>query len=136
MARPKTLTQVSTVPAGEFVSLLEGIQGRFIVGPALVLIALNREAVGLNVEVTIGSEQVMPSGPTNVNATADELPSIRDDTIITSAGGVGEEIIIRAQNTTAGALQARAVVRIIEVDDLAIMQAMTQRGLVPQLLGS
>lgn len=136
MARPKTITQVSSVPAGEFVSLLEGIQGRFLTGPAMVLISLNRAAVGVNVEVTIGSEQVMPSGPVNVNATADELPSIRDDTIITSAGGVGEEIIIRAQNTTAGALQARAVVRIIELDDLDMLAFLATKGLVPAIQAS
>jgi len=136
MARPKTITQVADVLAGATVSLLEGIQGRFIVGPAAILISLNRGAVGLNTEVTVGSEQVMPSGPVNVNATADELPSIRDDTIITTGGTGGEEIIIRAQNTSGATIQSRAVVRIIEIGDVEMMQFLASKGLIPQMSGS
>jgi len=132
MARPKTLTVVSSVPAGQTVSILEGIQGRRLTGKSVVQISLNREATGLNVECTIGSEQVLPSGAVTVNATAGELPSIRDDTIVESAGDNGEEVLIRAQNTTAGALEARAIVRITELDDAALIGFMKAQGIVPQ----
>lgn len=132
MARPKTITAVSDVPAGETISILEGKQGRRLTGPAVILVSLNREAVGLNLEVTVGSEQVLPSGAVTVNATASELPSIRDDTIIETQGVNGEEVLIRAQNTTAGPLEARAVVRIFELDDRALILFMKAQGLVPQ----
>jgi len=131
MARPKTLTAVSNTAAGATDSLLETKQGRRLVGPSVVQVSLNRQAVGINIEVTVGSEQVLPSGAVNVNATADELPSIRDDTIIETQGVSGEEVLILAQNTTAGALQARAIVRITELDDMALIQFMKAQGLVP-----
>jgi len=130
MPRPKTLTQVFDVAAGATESILEGIQGRFIKGTAIIQISLNREATGLNTEVTIGSEQVLPSGPVNVDATADQLPSIRDDTIVTTVGQNGDEIIIRAQNTTGAAIESRAVVRITEFDDQELIRLAIAAGII------
>lgn len=130
MARPKTLTSNFDVLAGESKNILEGIQGRFLKGIAIVQVSLNRGATGLNTEVTIGSEQVLPSGPVTVNATADELPSIRDDTIITTVGGDGDEVIVKAQNTTGATVQSRAIVRITEFDDNELILFATQKGLI------
>ncbi len=130
MARPKTLTQVFDVLAGQSVNILEGIQGRFLKGVAIVQVSLNRGASGLNTEVTIGSEQVLPSGPVTVEAAADELPSIRDDTIITTVGGNGDEVIVKAQNTTAGTIQSRAVVRITEFDDNELILFAQSKGII------
>jgi len=124
MAKPYTMAQNVDVAATTLTNLLEGLRGRILSGPSLIQISLNREAVGVNVSVLVGGESVMNNGLVTVLATLGVMPSIRDDTIVTTFGDGLDEIIIDADNTTAGALEARVIVRVTEIDDVALAQAM------------
>ncbi len=124
MPKPYTISVVVDVAATTVTNLLGSLRGRILSAPSLVQVSLNREAVGVNVSVLVGGESIMNNGLVTVLATLGVMPSIRDDTIITTFGDGQDEIIIDADNTTAGALETRAIVRVTEIDDVALAQAL------------
>jgi len=126
MAKPYSITQVSSVPAGGSVkNIIEGIAGRIIPEDSLVEVAANMGDADVSLQMTIGPDQVLPDGPVNLEASAGVLPSIRDDMIIRTFGKSGDEMILRAANTDAvSAAQIRVVIRVTPVDDAVLVESM------------
>jgi len=124
MAVPYTMTRVQDVGIGATENIIQGLTGRSLVAPARVQIALNRENVNVSFTVLIGSERVMLNGAAAVQATAGVLPILPDDMYIDSFGRAGDEIIIDATNVDAAASEARAIVKVTELDDVALQRAM------------
>jgi len=130
MASPYTITNVTDVAANSTSSLIQGDSGRTLQAASRVQIYANREAVGLAYTVTIGSERIMLSGLTSINAVAGDIPTLPDDGIIDTFGMPGNEIIIEATNSTGAAIEGRVLLRITEVDDNALAMAMQNLGQV------
>jgi len=126
MAKPYSITQVSSVPSGGSVkNIIEGIAGRIIPEDSLVEVAANMGDADVSLQMTIGPDQVLPDGPVNLEASAGVLPSIRDDMIIRTFGKSGDEMILRAANTDAvSAAQIRVVIRVTPVDDAVLVESM------------
>ena len=115
-----SIAQVTSVPANDTViNIIANKPGVKL--PAVlnvVDIYLTREAVGIEFNVTIGGSNVYPQpGPANISTVAGSLPSTEDDEVITVIAQGGDEVVIAASNGSAGALEARALVKVMPVDD-------------------
>lgn len=135
MASPYTIAAISDVPATGESSLLEGKSGRTVEGQARVQVYMNREAVGVLVDIFVGSARTMVAGIVPINATVGDAPSTRDDLVVDTFAFPGDEIVIRATNSTAGALEARAIVFVTEVDDVALQSCMAQLQATGGIIG-
>jgi len=130
MARPYTITQVSSIPLSDAIqNIIEGIAGRTLAEDSLVEVAANMGDADVSMQMTIGGDQILPAGPVNLEAGAGVLPSVRDDLIISSFGKAGDEMIIRGQNDdAAAAAQLRVVIRVTPIDDVVLARAMSEFG--------
>jgi len=121
-----SIAQVTSVPANDNVNnIIANKPGvKLPSGINVVDIYLTREATGIEFNVTIGGSNVYPQpGPANINAVAGTLPSTQDDEVISVVAQGGDEIVIAASNGTAGALEARALVKVMPVDDAMLRTA-------------
>jgi len=115
-ARGQTVTAISDLPANDTVDDIVGdLPGMTLARRSVVEIFLTREAVGVLATVNIGGSVVMPQGPVNIDAVVGTVPSVQDDGIISVVASAGDKIIISGTNTTAGALELRALVKIMPV---------------------
>ena len=126
MASPYTISTINDVAATSTENLLGNLKGRVLSAPSRVQIALNTEAVTQRVSVLIGGENVLDSARVTLQATVGVMPVLPDDNIINTLGDQGDEIIINATNSTAGALETRAIVRVTELDDAAVLRALAE----------
>jgi len=95
---------------------------------SVVDIFLTRESVDVQFNVTIGGTNVYPQpGPANINTVAGTLPSTQDDKVITVVAQGGDEIVIAASNANAADQQARALVKVMPVDDAQLRSAQNIR---------
>lgn len=78
---------------------------------AQIEVAIVAEATGLLVSVQSGTDVLQEDGPPIIVA-ANGMPRYPDDFFLTDVASAGEKISIKARNPTAGAINARAVVRI------------------------
>jgi len=130
MARPYSITQVSSIPLSDAIqNIIEGIAGRTLAEDSLVEVAANMGDADVSMQMTIGGDQVLPAGPVNLEAGAGVLPSVRDDLIISTFGKAGDEMIIRGQNDdAAAAAQLRVIIRVTPIDDVVLARAMSEFG--------
>jgi len=115
-----SIAQVTPVPANDNVNnIIANKPGvKLPQGISVVDIFLTREANGIEFNVTIGGSNVYPQpGPANINTVQGSLPSTQDDEVITVIAQGGDEIVIAASNSTAAPLEARALVKVMPVDD-------------------
>jgi len=115
-----SIAQVTSVPANDNVNnIIANKPGvKLPAGANVVDIYLTREGVGIEFNVTIGGSNVYPQpGPANVNTVLGSLPSTQDDMVITAIAQGGDEVVIAASNGSAAALEARALVKVMPVDD-------------------
>lgn len=113
-ARGSTVTAISDVPANDDVAdILDGKPNMTLKRRSAVEIYLTREAVGILATVLIGGSVVMPQGPVNIATVVGSIPSVQDDGIISVIADAGDEIIVAGTNTTAGALELRALVKLL-----------------------
>jgi len=124
MASPYTISRVQDVGIGATENIIQGLTGRTLVAPSRVQIALNRENVNVSFTVLVGAERVMLDGGARVNPTAGDLPILPDDLIIDTFGRGGDEIVINANNADAAASEARVIIKVTELDDVALQRAM------------
>ena len=124
MARPYTIAAVVDVPANDESSLIEGKRGRTLDEPSRVRIFANREAIDVVLEITIGDSSAGQGILAQINTLNGSKPVVPDDLIVDSFGMGGEEIVIRAQNLTAGALEARVLIFVTAVSDVTFQQAL------------
>jgi len=133
MASPYTITRVESIAAAKTANIIAGQTGRTLVAPSRVIIALNRQVVEILFDIFIGSERVMVQGSAAINTVAGDIPILPDNVYIDTFGNAGDEIILNATNTNAAAKEARAVIIVTEVDDVALQQCMDQlatRGII------
>jgi len=129
MASPYTLANIVDVAATATANLLEGLRGRFLPEPSRIQVFLNREAVGILFNMTLAADQILEDATVAINAAVGVAPSTRDDLITTTFGEGGAEIVLRARNSTAGALEARCIIFVTPLDDVALQNAMASLGL-------
>jgi len=111
-----SIAAIADIPLADSVAnVIADLPGVKLARRSLVQIFLTREAVLVLASVTIGGTQVYPAGPVNINTVVGSLPSTQDDMVIESVGGAGDEIIIAGTNTSAGALELRALVKVMPV---------------------
>lgn len=129
MAQGYSITGVSDIPANDAVdNVIANKRGRTLQRMSVVDIYLTRESVDVQVSVTIGGTEVFPLGPANIDTVAGSLPSTQDDNVITAIGLPNEEIIIAGTNANAAAQELRALVKVMPVDNSAIVAALNLRG--------
>jgi len=132
MARPYTLSTIEDIPATNSVNnILNGLQGEILPENSQVDIALNGESVDVTAQVTIGADNVFPTGRVSLETTVGILPTLPDDRIIRTFGNGGERIILRGNNSNAAAQELRAVVQVTPIDDMVALQVMQQLGRIP-----
>ncbi len=129
MASPYTIPTITDVVAGATTNLLTGLFGRVLAFQSRVQIALNSELVTDRVSVLIGGETIMDNGRVTTVAGAGIMPSVRDDNLITTFGNGGDEIIINGFNSAGAASEVRAIVRVTEIDDVALLKAQAELDL-------
>jgi len=130
MARPYTITQVTSIPLNSVVeNIIEGIQGRIVPQDSFVEVAANMGDADVSMQMTVGADQVLPPSPVNLEAAAGVLPSIRDDKIIETFAQGQDELIIRGQNLdVVAAAELRVVIRVTPIDDVQLVSAMRAFG--------
>lgn len=114
-----SIAQVFAVPiGGSENNIIANKPGVKLPATSLVDIYLTRESVDVVFNVTIGGTNVYPQpGPANISTVAGSLPSTQDDKIISVVAAKGDEIIISASNQNAALQEARALVKVMPIDD-------------------
>jgi len=74
--------------------------------------------------VLIGEANVGENLDVQLATTSGDMPSLRDDLFIRSFGKPGDEMIINATNNDAAAQEARVIIRVTEIDDVVLLQAL------------
>lgn len=127
MAGAYTISNVTDVPLSTTVSILAAERGRTLPEASRVQIFANREDADISFNITLGADSITEDQGAAINATAGDLPSTRDDKIADTFGNAGDELVIRARNQgAAAAKEARVIVFITPVDDVALQNAMNQ----------
>lgn len=115
-ARGQSITGITDIAAaGDIDNVIKNKPGTVLSRRSAVQIFLTREAVEVLATVTVGGSIVFPQGPVNLVATVGTIPSTQDDLIIEVIAQKGDEIIIAGTNSAAGALELRALVKIMPV---------------------
>ena len=90
-------------------NILAGSSFEFLRGNSVVSIGLCGSATGLVANIQSGADIVLEESPLLVKTT---MPTIPDDMYYNDVGVSGDRLVIRARNTTGGALTIRAVVQV------------------------
>jgi len=130
MASPYTISRVQDVAANSEENIIEGQTGRTLVAPSRVQIYLNRESVDVTFTILVGSNRALLSGGAAINTTAGDVPVLPDDGVVDTFGMPGDEIIVNANNQNVAAQEARAIIKVTEVDDNALALAQQTLGQV------
>jgi len=111
-----SIAAITDIPlAGSVDNVIANLPGVKLAQRSAVQIFLTREAVGVLCNVTVGGTLVFPSGPVDIDTVVGSTPSTEDNLMIEIIAGAGDEIIIAGTNTTAGALELRALVKVMPV---------------------
>lgn len=124
MSSPQTITNITNVGIGATASLLAAEAGRTLTEPSRVRIYANQKNINVTFTITIGAQQVASAAVSAIQAAAGVMPIVPDNLLVESFGDVGDEIVVRAQNTDAAPSEARVMVQITAIDDLALLRAM------------
>jgi len=129
MAVPIVLIDRVSVPANSESNVIVGRKGTTLTANSMIPIWLNREAIGLTFSMFVGAEAIMERAGASVAATIGQVPSFQDDKVVETFGKQGDLLVLNVTNTTAGALEAGFILRIIEVDDSILIACMDQAAL-------
>lgn len=91
---------------------LTGSAFEFLRRQAIVSMGITAAATGTFVTVQSGSDIVLEESPTAVKTT---FPIIPDDMFYNDVGVVGDRLVIRLRNPTAGAIIMRVLVQITDL---------------------
>jgi len=131
MASPYTMVAINDLAINGSASLLEGQSGRILAEDSRVRVYANREDVLVTFSMLVGKENVLESGSgAALNTTVGDLPSTRDDLLVDTFGGPGDEILIKGSNTNAAQKEARVIVMVTPLDDVVLQNAMNAAGVV------
>jgi len=93
-------------------NIIDGSIYEFLPFNAALNIGNNGSATGLVVTINTGSDTVQEESPVNVNTV---FPVIPDDMDVQDVAAAGERLVIKARNTTGGALTLRTLVQLTPV---------------------
>lgn len=93
-------------------NVITGSIYEFLPFNAALSIGNNGSATGLVITINTGSDTVQEESPANVSAVS---PVIPDDMDVQDVAAAGERLVIKARNTTGGALTLRTLVQITPV---------------------
>jgi len=124
-----SIAQVFDVPIGGATNnIIADKPGVKLVETSVVDIYLTRESVDVLFNVTIGGTNVFAQpGPANISTIGGSLPSTDNDKIITVIAQAGDEIIISASNQNVALQEARALVKVMPIDDAMLITAQKLR---------
>lgn len=106
---PSILTEVSIAANATNPNIIQGSAYEFSRGPGVMSLGLTQSAIGLVGNVQAGNEIVAEAF---VLPIATIYPVIPDQMYFASALSIGDRLVERVQNTTAGALIVRAVTQL------------------------
>ena len=102
-----------SLAAGETVeNILQGSAFEFLRRQAIVSIGVTAAATGTFVTIQSGSDIVLEESPTQVKTT---FPIIPDDMYYNDVGVVGDRLVVRLRNPTAGAIIMRVIVQVTDL---------------------
>ena len=90
-------------------NILSGSAFEFLRGNSVVSIGLTGSAAGLVANIQSGADIVLEESEIEVK---DSFPVIPDEMYYNDVGVVGDRLVIRVRNTTAGSLTVRAIVQV------------------------
>ena len=106
---PVIQKEVSVAANSSNENILSGSAFEFLRGNAVVSIGLTASATGLVANIQSGADIVLEESPLEIKTT---YPTIPDEMYYNDVGVLGDRLVIRVRNTTAGALTVRAIVQI------------------------
>lgn len=125
MARPKTLSIIEDLAIGAAgVDILREQADAQVKEPTVVVVYGNREGVDVTAQIKAGSDEVMPLGPTPINATVGDGPILPDDRLVLTLLMPGERIQVLGTNANAAAQELRVVVQLFALSDIARIPAL------------
>lgn len=101
----------TAIPAnGVNENVLAGSAFEILRGNAIVSVGLTAQLAGLVASIQVGSTAVLEESPIEIKA--NEFASVPDEMYYNFAGVGNDRIVVRVRNTTAGAIDVRALVQI------------------------
>lgn len=94
-------------------NLLAGSAFEFLRGRSFVSMGIVQSATGLFITIQAGGNVICEEFEPPIEATA--FPQTNEDFYFNSFGIAGDRLVVRARNSTGGALVARVVVQITDV---------------------
>jgi len=129
MASGYSITGIAKIDAtGAVDNVIANKRGRTLKEMSVVDIYLTREDADVLATVTVGGTDVLSQGPVNLVALNGTLPSTQDDRVVTTIGAPNDEIIIQGTNANAAIKELRALVKVMPIDDTALVAALNLRG--------
>ena len=107
---PVIQKEISIPANGSVENLLSGSAFEFLRSNAVVSIGVTADAAGLVANIQSGADIVLEESPLQVKANS--YPIIPDEMYYNDVGVLGDRLVIRVRNTTAGAVDARAIVQV------------------------
>jgi len=123
MAGSMTLNVILDVPVTSTAqALFVNTEDNILDEDSVVVVFANREAIGVELQVKMGTEEVVPSAAVAINAVVGDVPGKAPATLAwVGMGKQGQAIVLNAANSTAGLLECRATVFIISLEDLVVL---------------
>jgi hypothetical protein len=107
------ISKVVSVPANSSVdNVFSGSAFEFARGPSIVSLGLAQSATGLQCQFTSGADVVVEESAPPIKT---GFPVIPDEFYASDIAAPGDRFVLRARNTTAGALTLSAILQIQEV---------------------
>ncbi len=108
------IQKTTSIPANQAVeNVLTGSAFEFLRSNSVVSIGVTGDADGLVCNIQSGADIVLEESPIQVKASS--YPIIPDEMYYNDVGVMGDRLVIRIRNTTAGAIDARTVVQITQI---------------------
>lgn len=93
-------------------NILAGSAFEFARSNVLLVCGVNAAATGIFVTIQTGADIVLEESPAKISTA---FPVIPDEFYYTDVAAVGDRIVIRCRNSTAGALVVKAIVQLTSV---------------------
>lgn len=110
---PVIQKEVSVPANGALENLVSGSAFEFLRSNAVVSMGLTADATGLVANIQSGADIVLEESPVQIKANL--FPTIPDEMYYNDVGVLGDRLVVRVRNTTAGAIIVRALVQVTQV---------------------
>ncbi len=129
MAVPLTLSIIQDLAIGASnIDLLQNEANALLDEDSVVSVYASRESVDVTMQIKTGDVEVMPLGPTAVNAVVGNSPSTRDDLIWRGSARAGQRVQLRATNVNAAAQELKTITQIVPMRAAIAMPVLIPNG--------